>query len=92
MAVNLSQSFSPSTANLSDENDRILRRTIETLIALRLEEVDEEWVQDIWESQVRPLSFPARSYLIDQGYLYYSLLNAKTLMRILTICTMETTF
>ncbi len=53
MAQNFSNHvFSPSLTNLTDESDRILRCTIETLIALRLEEIDERWVQEIWDSQV----------------------------------------
>ena len=52
MAQSFQTSFSPSLSNLTDASDRILRSTIEIFIALRLDEIDDSWVQDIWESQV----------------------------------------
>ena len=53
MAQNFdSSSFSPSLSNLTDASERILRSTIDTLIALRLEEIDDRWVEEVWSSQV----------------------------------------
>ena len=52
MAQNYSNAFSPSLTNLSDASDRILKSTIETLTALKLENIDNDWVEDIWRSQV----------------------------------------
>lgn len=55
MTQNLESStaFSPSLTNMSDASERILKTTVDTLTALRLEIIDEDWVQDVWEAQVR---------------------------------------
>ena len=52
MAQNSSAAFSPSLSNLSDASDRILKATIDTLAGLKLDSIDESWVEDIWRSQV----------------------------------------
>lgn len=52
MAQNQSAAFSPSLSNISDASDRILRATIDTLAGLKLDSLDESWVEDIWRSQV----------------------------------------
>lgn len=52
MAQNSSATFSPSLSNLSDASDRILRATIDTLAGLKLDSIDESWVEDVWRSQV----------------------------------------
>ena len=52
MAQNLSAAFSPSLSNLSDASERILKATIDTLAGLKLDSIDESWVEDIWRSQV----------------------------------------
>ena len=52
MAQNYSHAFSPSLTNLSDASDRILKSTVETLTALKLENIDDYWVEEIWRSQV----------------------------------------
>ena len=52
MAHSFRTSLNISLTNLTDASDRILRSTIEIFIALRLDEIDDRWVQDIWESQV----------------------------------------
>ena len=52
MAQNQSAAFSPNLSNISDASDRILRATIDTLAGLKLDSLDEAWVEDIWRSQV----------------------------------------
>lgn len=91
MAHNLEATFSPSTSgNITEASDRILRSTIQTLIALRLDEIDERWVQEIWESQVPYFEFENLQKLIwskVSEFIYFccrfSLQNATILTTIL---------
>ena len=66
MAQSFQTSFSPSLSNLTDASDRILRSTIEIFIALRLDEIDDSWVRDIWESQVNVI-FGFNCYHLTSG-------------------------
>ena len=66
MAQSFQTSFSPSLSNLTDASDRILRSTIEIFIALRLDEIDDSWVRDVWESQVN-VNFGFICYHLTSG-------------------------
>ena len=74
MAQSFRTSFSPSLSNLSDASDRILRSTIEIYTALRLDEIDDGWVQDVWESQVNVNSLLLLLPFPTISYYYHSLL------------------